>query len=130
MSDSERPEVGAVGWFDLTVPEAEKIRDFYSAVTGWRSEPVDMGDYNDFSMTLPGSGQPIGGICHARGSNAGLPPAWLVYITVDDVDASAKTCSDLGGEIVTAPRDMGSMGRFCVIQDPAGAVAALFAYKK
>lgn len=31
MSDTEQPVVGAVGWFDLTVPEAEKIRDFYSA---------------------------------------------------------------------------------------------------
>ena len=129
MSDSAKPETGSIGWFDLTVENAESVRDFYAAVTGWSPSPVSMGDYDDFNMTAPKSGLPMAGICHARGGNAGLPPAWLIYITVEDVDASAKTCAELGGEIVAAPRDMGEMGRYCVIQDPAGAVAALFAHK-
>jgi predicted enzyme related to lactoylglutathione lyase len=32
-----------VAWQDLTVPNAEAIRDFYAVVVGWRPEPVDMG---------------------------------------------------------------------------------------
>jgi predicted enzyme related to lactoylglutathione lyase len=43
MNERNRPEVGSVGWIDLTVPEAEEVRDFYSAVVGWKSEPVDIG---------------------------------------------------------------------------------------
>jgi predicted enzyme related to lactoylglutathione lyase len=35
-------KIGTVGWQDLTVPDAERLRDFHAAVVGWRAEPVDM----------------------------------------------------------------------------------------
>ena len=37
-------------------------------------------------MIPPGAAQPVSGICHARGSNADLPPVWLIYITVADLE--------------------------------------------
>ncbi len=126
MSDSGKSGPGAITWTDLTVDDAEAVRDFYAQVVGWRSEPVDMGGYSDFSMQMPGSGATVAGICHARGSNAGLPSQWLVYISVADVEASAARCRELGGEILVGPKGMGGYGRYCVIRDPAGAVAALF----
>lgn len=126
MSDGERPEIGTISWTDLTVPEAGEISEFYSRVTGWKPEPVDMGGYDDFTMSAPDSGTPVAGVCHARGSNAALPPQWLIYIIVEDVERSATRVSELGGEIVVAPKSMGSHGRYCVIRDPAGAVSALF----
>jgi hypothetical protein len=43
------------------------------------------------------------------------------------VDSSAARCVELGGTVLAGPRGMGSYGRYCVIRDPAGAVAALFA---
>jgi len=126
MCDDGRQRVGRIGWTDLTVRDAESIRDFYADVVGWEPEPVDMGAYSDFNMTLPGDGAPAAGICHARGTNADLPAQWLVYITVADLDRSMEACEERGGRIVVAPKEMGTMGRYCVIQDPAGAVAALF----
>ena len=129
MTESAKSELGIVGWTDLTVEDAATIRDFYAGVTGWTPSEVSMGDYSDFSMNAPGSGQAVAGICHARGVNADLPPAWLIYITVQDVDESARICEEQGGAIVLPPRDMGEMGRYCVIRDPAGAVAGLFAHK-
>ena len=126
MSQTSKPQVGTIGWTDLTVPDAERVRDFYSAVAGWKFEPVDMGGYSDFNMTLPSDDKAVAGICHKRGPNAGLPPQWLIYITVEDVDASAARCVELGGKVLIEPKGMGGYGRFCVIQDPAGAVAALF----
>ncbi len=127
MSEQATSEVGTVGWFDLSVDDAEGVGKFYAEVVGWKPEPCDMGGYNDFNLNTPDSGTPVGGICHARGTNAGLPAQWLMYITVEDVDVSAKRCTDLGGTIIAGPKDMGGQGRYCVIQDPAGAVAALFA---
>ena len=112
-----------IAWTDLTVADAEAIRDFYEAVTGWAPEPVRMGDYSDFVMNAGGQG--VAGICHARGSNADLPPQWLIYITVEDLDASIDECQRLGGGVVAAPRGLLG-GRFCVIKDPAGAVCALY----
>jgi uncharacterized protein len=46
-------------------------------------------------------------------------------VIVEDVDASARKCTELGGKVIVGPRAMGG-GRFCVIQDPAGAVCALY----
>lgn len=122
---SKQNEPGEIGWIDITVDDAESLRDFYGEVAGWRPENVAMGEYDDFVMTLPGSGTPAAGICHARGGNAELPAQWLIYITVDNVDASAETCHALGGKVLVGPRAMGG-GRFAVIEDPAGAVAALY----
>jgi uncharacterized protein len=119
------PPVGSIVWRDLTVPDAAAIRDFYARVVGWRAEPVSMGSYNDFNMLLRDGSEPAAGICYARGTNADLPPQWLMYIVVDDVDQSAANCVKLGGSIVSPARGMGG-GRFCVIRDPAGAVCALY----
>lgn len=121
-----RPRAGTVGWIDLTVNDAATIRDFYGAVAGWTAEPVDMGGYSDFTMIPPGGGDPVSGICHGRGANAGLPAQWLMYIVVDDLDTSLAEVSAHGGAIVREVREMGPMGRYAVIRDPAGAVAALF----
>ena len=126
MSRAKDVEIGAINWVDLTVEPAEKVRDFYKAVVGWTSGECDMGGYSDYFMNLPGNGRTVAGVCHARGPNSDLPAQWLVYITVADVDASAVLCVELGGEIIAGPRDMGHQGRFCVLRDPAGAVAALF----
>lgn len=126
MSESDKPEVGRIGWTDLTVPNAEEIRDFYSGVVGWKPSPVNMGSYNDFSMNAPESGTAVAGVCHSRGANAGLPAQWLLYITVEDLDASAERCRALGGKVLVGPKGDPATGQYCVIQDPAGAVAALY----
>ena len=128
--ETHPPRAGTIGWIDLTVPDAAAVSEFYAAVAGWEVSPVSMGAYDDFNMVIPGDGEPVAGICHARGSNADLPPSWLMYITVEDVDASAEICRNLGGQVIAEPRDMGDLGRFSVIRDPAGAVVAVFAYKR
>jgi predicted enzyme related to lactoylglutathione lyase len=126
MSETPKPGVGSVAWIDLTVPNAEEIRDFYAEIVGWKPEPVDMGGYSDFNMTDPDGGQPVVGVCHARGGNAYLPAQWLIYFMVADLDASLAQCVARGGKIVGSPRAMGPHSRYCVIEDPAGAVSVLF----
>ena len=122
---SDKPVIGSIGWRDLTVPDAEMIRDFYKDVVGWTSTDHEMEEYSDFNMQ-DADERTVAGICHSRGANAKIPPQWMIYITVEDVDRAAERCRKLGGEVVDGPRDMGG-GRFCVIRDPAGAVAALYA---
>lgn len=117
-------KIGVIEWCDLTVDAAENVKDFYCGVVGWESSAASMGDYDDFNINLPQSGNTIAGICHARGGNSNLPAQWLMYVRVSDADASATRCEALGGRVLDGPRSMGS-GLFCVIQDPAGAVLAL-----
>ncbi len=49
-----------------------------------------------------------------------------MYIIVEDLEHSVRRCKELGGEVLVGPKGMSSHGRYCVIRDPAGAVAALF----
>lgn len=127
---SNPPEVGSIGWFDLTVENADEVRDFYRKVVGWTETPLDMGGYSDYCMNQPADGKSVAGICHARGGNTGVPPLWLMYIIVADLDASLKQCEENGGKILRGIREYASQGRFAVIQDPAGAVAALYETKQ
>jgi hypothetical protein len=116
---------GSIGWFDLTVEDAPRLRDFYAAVVGWTVQDVPMGDYADFAMTDPATGEGRAGICHARGGNAGLPPSWLAYVVVSDLDASLASARALGGRVLAGPKAMGE-DRYAVLVDPAGAAFALW----
>jgi predicted enzyme related to lactoylglutathione lyase len=125
VSDTNESKIGAIGWRDLTVENAEEVRDFYQAVVGWETKTVSMGDYEDYYMTSPQTGDPIAGVCHARGGNADLPPQWLLYVIIADLDQSISKCKELGGEVIAGPKSMGD-ARYCVIRDPAGAVCGLY----
>lgn len=114
---------GKIAWTDLTVENAEDVKSFYSEVVGWKSEGVSMGDYEDFNMMAPDSKDPAVGICHARGGNAGLPPVWMVYITVENLSNSLAAVERLGGSILKPPRED---GKYAVIEDPAGAICTLY----
>ena len=121
---------GQIKWMDLTVPNASHVREFYEAVVGWKAAPVSMGTHDDWNMMVPGSQEAVAGVCHASGSNAGLPAVWLPYITVSDLAQSIEECKLRGGEVVFGPKTYGPDGMWCVIRDPAGAHAALYETKQ
>jgi hypothetical protein len=125
MSEPAPPAVGTIGWVDLTVPDAESLQAFYAQVVGWAPQPLSMGDYADYVMTSAETGAGVAGICHRRGPNQEIPPVWLVYIIVEDLDKSLGKCRELGGEVLVGPKEVGG-GRFAVIRDPAGVVSALY----
>jgi uncharacterized protein len=122
-STSKKKGIGTIAWRDLTVNNAEDIKDFYCNVVGWEASPHDMGDYNDFDIKTP-EGETVTGICHAKDTNANIPPQWLMYVKVENVKKSAEICVENGGKVLDGPRTMGQI-LFCVIQDPAGAVIAI-----
>ena len=115
---------GQVTWNDLTVSDAESVCEFYESVVGWTSSPVAMGDYSDYSM-IDAAGNVIAGVCHAKGENANIPPVWLMYVTIENLDERVAKCKTSGGTVVDGPRSAGG-GRIAVIKDPAGAILALF----
>lgn len=114
-----------VGWIDLTVDEATSVKDFYRSVIGWEESAVDMGTYDDFCLHAEPGGEPIVGICHRQGQNSNIPPVWLVYFMVDQLDAALARCQESGGSVLAPIRDMG-VGKMAIIRDPAGAVCALY----
>lgn len=117
--------IGTVVHLDLTVPDAQAIRDFYCDVLGWSATPLDMGEYEDYVVTGP-DGAPVGGICHARGGNADMPTVWISYVQVPDLDAAITAATSRGGEVRVGPKEDPSSWRYAVIADPAGALLGLF----
>ncbi len=111
-------------WIDLTVENAEEVRDFYAEVIGWKSEPVRMDDYNDYVMKV--DAEPITGICHARGMNADLPPVWIPYFQVKSLEKSLQSCLNQGGVIITQIKSFGEKNRYAIIQDPSGAFCGIW----
>ena len=61
-----------------------------------------------------------------REGEPGTPPGWLVYFGVEDIDAGIARVLELGGSSLVGPVDIG-IAKFAVVQDPQGAVFALYA---
>jgi predicted enzyme related to lactoylglutathione lyase len=122
MSDNK---IGTMAWLDLSVGNTENVKSFYEDVIGWKSESVSMGDYDDYAMLEPINGEAVSGICHAQGVNKDLPPAWLPYFLVADIEASIAAVQAKGGALVTEVKSMGS-DKYAVIKDPAGAACAIY----
>lgn len=118
-------KIGSIGWLDLTVDKAEDVKEFYSKVIGWQSNPVSQGDYNDFTMHSPADNSVQVGICHARGGNADIPPVWMVYFHVENIDDSLAMLAEHGGQQKGEIKNMGA-DRYVLIQDPAGAHCMLY----
>lgn len=111
-------------WLDLTVDDASALKDFYAGVLGWTVQPVPMNGYDDFTMLSP-DGQSAAGVCHRRGPNQQIPPVWMPYFLVADLDAALARVAEKGGKPLVGPREAGT-GRYGIVQDPAGAAFALY----
>jgi hypothetical protein len=49
----------------------------------------------------------------------------MIYFTVKDCDADAKRVKELGGKVIVPPMDIPHVGRFSIVDDPAGATFAI-----
>ena len=120
-----KSSIGDMAWIDLSVKNATEVKDFYQQVIGWKSDSISMGEYDDYAMSSPVSGETISGICHAQGVNNNLPPTWLPYFLVENIDKSVAQVLANDGELITEIITMGD-DRYAVIKDPAGATCAIY----
>jgi hypothetical protein len=115
-----RDEHGSMTWTEVATRDAVKARDFYSAVFGLegRKMETDMMEY----YTLHKDNQTACGVLQMTAQwPAELPPHWMPYFAVDDVDTTAKRIAELGGKVHNGPFDS-PYGRMAVVGDPYGAV--------
>jgi predicted enzyme related to lactoylglutathione lyase len=117
---------GDLSWCELMTSDVEGAKRFYAEALGWEMESMDAGGmvYN----VVKTGGRGIGGIMAIPPQSGPRPPAWGVYITVDDVDGRVNKAEMLGAKVLMAPHDIPGVGRFAWIQDPQGAALALITY--
>ena len=116
-------ESAAMSWNELNTRDVEGSKAFYREVFGW--EPVTHGEgpgaYTEFKL----DGDSVAGMMQMPDMvPADVPPHWLVYLAVDDTDASVAKCEELGGTVRVPPMDI-EPGRFSVLADPQGATFAV-----
>lgn len=117
---------GAFSWIELMTTDANGAKQFYAQLFGWGMEdkPIAGATYT----VLKSSDQQAGGLMAMTPDMQSVAPAWGVYVTVDDVDASVQQVEALGGRICVPPMDIPDVGRFAVIQDPQGATLSIITY--
>lgn len=118
---------GAFCWNELHTRDTKRAVDFYTKVVGWTVKECGPAGAHDYSEWVTKSGVNAGGMMALPAEvPAHVPANWSVYINVEDVDAMAAKAVKLGGSKVRDPMDVPNVGRFCMIQDPTGAVFSLF----
>ncbi|MBD2354242.1 VOC family protein [Tolypothrix sp. FACHB-123] len=117
---------GAFSWCELLTNNTTAAKEFYSQLFGWtmKDQPIPEGVYT----VLKAAHQEVGGMMKMPEDKSDIAPYWGVYVTVNDVDATAKQVEELGGKVCFAPMDIPDVGRFAMIQDPQGAILSVISY--
>lgn len=116
-------EPNAFSWAELRTRDIAAARAFYGQVFGWGADSNPMGaglpDYTEWKL----DGESVGGAMPMQEDifPAQVPPHWLAYFQVENVDRSAEQATQLGGRIIAGPMDFPG-GRFAVISDPHAAI--------
>lgn len=115
---------GTFVWNELATSDFEGARKFYTEVIGWSVEAVDMEGGGQYHILKDGD-EMRGGMMSTDDMPGDVPPHWMAYIGVDDVDATCAKVTAAGGQVVHGPFDVSGVGRLAVIMDPQGAVVSI-----
>lgn len=128
-SNGDQPRPEAVSWNELGTTDHEAALAFYGELMGWgETGSHDMGEMGLYRMY--GTAEETYGGMYDLAPEAAAPPAWLMYVTVNDVDETAERVAELGGKVLNGPMDVPGGGRIVQCLDPAGAAFALHAVGK
>ncbi|MEU2861512.1 VOC family protein [Streptomyces mirabilis] len=107
---------GALGWVELLTRAPDRAVEFYTTVFGWTVNPSE--HYTQWGI----EGADFGGMV-AMDDNFphAVPPHWLPYFAVEDVDATANATVGAGGGILMEPTSVPQGPRIAVLRDPQGA---------
>lgn len=121
---------GDFSWLDLGTTDVEAAKRFYAAIFGWRY--VDMPAGPGMTYTFCKLNDRDAAAMYAMGKemqSQGVPPHWLSYVTVTNADEVAKKAAPNGGKVIKEPFDVMDVGRMSLVQDPTGAVVAMWQAK-
>ncbi len=125
--DSKRHGVFSLN--ELITTDLTSAKEFYSELLGWTFTETKT-IYGNPYLVIHREGKIVGGMMLKNGNVPDdVIPCWDPYITVDDIEASAKRVEKLGGEVILLPTDIPKVGRFCVIKDPQGISLNLITYE-
>ena len=109
--------LNSIGWNELITPDPAAAIRFYGSLFGWTTEAFQAGPI-PYTLFKKGD-RSFGGVMAPP--KPGIPPHWLNYVTVADLDAAFAKATSLGATVCVPPMDIGEAGRIAVLNDPQGA---------
>ncbi|MGI8412198.1 MAG: VOC family protein [Solirubrobacteraceae bacterium] len=122
MGERTQYAPGTFSWTDLTTTDQDGAKRFYGELFGWEATDNPIGDGAVYSMMKLG-GKDVCAISPQpqQQRDAGVPPVWNSYITVDSADQALERAQQLGAKVHAPAFDVMEAGRMGVVQDPGGA---------
>ena len=116
-------EPGTFSWIDLGTTDPKDAKRFYTELFGWEADDRPVPDSPPYSMMLLG-GDEVAAIYSQPEPqrDAGVPPNWFSYVTVESAEDAAAAAKEAGGSVHAEPFDVMEAGRMAVIADPTGAM--------
>ncbi len=118
---------GTFCWVELGTSDGEAAKKFYTGLFGWDFTDTPIGPGMVYTM-LKQDGKDVGALYQLMPEMKaqGIPPHWLSYVSVTSADETAAKAKEAGGALMKEPFDVSTVGRMAVVQDPTGAVFALW----
>jgi predicted enzyme related to lactoylglutathione lyase len=122
MGERTKYAPGTFSWTDLTTTDQEAAKAFYSELFGWQTEDMPAGEGFNYTMcSLDGKSVAAISPQPQQQRDAGAPPAWNSYITVESADETLERAKNLSATVHAPAFDVLDVGRMGVVQDPQGA---------
>lgn len=118
---AKHDETNDMHWSELWSPAPDDSVAFYTKAFGLGCETSQMPE-GPYHVLAPSPDAATGGVIQTPIPDAKVPPAWVAYVHVDDVDDIAAKVEAQGGKLMMPPMDVPEVGRFFVFTDPQGAV--------
>ena len=130
MQEVPEHKPGTFCWIELGTSAGPAAKDFYTKLFGWDVEDRDMGPAGVYTIyKLNGKDVAASYELMADQRAQGVPPHWLSYVSVASADDAAAKAKASGATLLKEPFDVFTLGRMAVIQDPTGAVFAIWEAK-
>jgi uncharacterized protein len=122
MGERTKYAPGTFSWTDLTTTDQDGAKQFYGQLFGWDAIDNPVGENMVYSM-MQIDGKDVAAISPQpqQQRDAGVPPTWNAYVTVQSADDAADRAQKLGATVHAPAFDVMGVGRMAVIQDPQGA---------
>ncbi len=120
---------GSFCWLELGTSDAKAARQFYTGLFGWTVKENDMGEMGTYYI-FQKNGSDAAAMYQITPEMEGMPPNWMSYVAVESADAATEKAKSLGANVINGPFDVAEHGRMTVLQDPQGAMFAVWQAKE
>lgn len=120
-----KPNGSEFCWNELATRNVQAAKEFYGKIFGWEFTDEKTGDMT--YTVIKNKEEGLGGIWQIPDEKKDkIPPHWLGYVSVENLEHVVKEAEKLGATIIVQPKPVGDWGRFAVIEDPVGAHLAFW----